>query len=95
VTEAPQLKVPQKLEFYAQLIRKYAQPGRKILHFRSTALPSYLMGLWSEEIGKNILGHPPIAAPGYTLGVLSTWKPGRRETQGNAKYGRILTDDLA
>jgi len=93
LTEAPQLKGPQKLEFYAQLIRKYTQPGKKILHFCNTALPSYLMGLCTEEISRNILGHPPIAALGYALAVLSSWKPRKRETEVKAKYDRILTDN--
>jgi len=93
LTEAPQLKGPQKLEFYAQLIRKYTQPGRKILYFCNTALPSYLMGLCTEEISRNILGHPPIAALGYALAVLSSWKPRKRETEVKAKYDRILTDN--
>jgi len=93
LTEAPQLKGPQKLEFYAQLIRKYTQPGRKILHFCNTALPSYLMGLCTEEISRNILGHPPIAALGYALAVLSSWKPRKRETEVKGKYDRILTDN--
>ncbi len=75
VTEAPQLKVPQRHEFYGQLIRKYTQFGRKILHFCDTVLPGYLMGLWPDEISKNILNHPPMAALGYALGVLSSWKP--------------------
>jgi len=79
LTEAPQLKGPRRLEFYAQLIRKYAQPGRKILHFWDTTLPSYLMSLSPEEISKNILDHPPIAALGYALAVLSTWKPRKGE----------------
>jgi hypothetical protein len=95
LTEAPQLKGPQKLEFYAQLIRKYTQPGRKILHFWDTALPSYLMGLCTEEISRNILDYPPIAALGYALAVLSTWKPRKRETEVKAKYDRILTDNPA
>jgi hypothetical protein len=91
LTEAPQLKGPQKLEFYAKLIRKYTQPGRKILHFCDTVLPIYLMGLWPEEISKNILDHPPIAALGYALGALSTWKPRNRGAEWKAKYERILT----
>jgi len=98
LTEAPQLKGPRKLEFYTQLIRKYTQPGRKILHFLDTALPSYLMGLCPEEISKNILEHPPIAALGYALAVLSTWKPRKGEqrqekgeTEVNGKCAPILT----
>ena len=91
VTEAPQLKAPQKPEFYAQLIRKYTQSGRKILHFCDTALPGYLMGLLREETSRNILDHPPIAALGYALGVLSTWKPRKREPEVRAKYERVLT----
>ena len=93
LTEAPQLKGPQKLEFYAQLIRKYTQPGRKVLHFCNTALPSYLMGLSPEEISKSVLDHPPVAALGYVLAVLSTWKPRKRETEAEAKYEHILTDN--
>ncbi len=94
LTEAPQLKDPQKNEFYAQLIRKYTQPGRKILHFCDTALPGYLMGLWRDEISKNVLDHPPVAALAYPLAVLSTWKPRKRETEVKTKYERILTDYL-
>ena len=94
VTEAPQLRGPRKQEFYTRLIRKYAQSGRKILHFCDTTLPGYLMGLLREEISKNILNHPPIAALGYALGVLSTWKPRRRETEVKAKYERFLTGNV-
>jgi hypothetical protein len=91
VTEAPQLGGPKKHEFYTQLIREYTQSGRKILHFRNTAFPGYLMGLLREEISENILDYPPIAALGYTLGVLSTWKPRGRDTERKAKYERFLT----
>lgn len=80
VTEAPQLRGSQRHEFYTRLIRKYIQSGRKILHFCDTRLPSYLMGLL-RQVSENILDHPPIAALGYTLGVLSTWKPRGRETK--------------
>jgi hypothetical protein len=94
LTEAPQLKGPKKLEFYNQLIKKYTQPRKKILHFCDTALPSYLMGLWSDEVSKNVLDHSPIAALGYALAVLSTWKPRKRETELKAKNEQILTDNL-
>ncbi len=94
LTEAPQLKLPQRPEFYAQLMRRYAQSGREILHFRDTVLPGYLMGLLREEISKNILDHPPIAALGYALGVLSSWKPRGRETERKAKYERFLTSNV-
>jgi hypothetical protein len=93
LTEAPQLKGSKNLEFYAQLIRKYTQSRRKILHFCDTALPGYLMDLWPDEIEKNVLDHPPIAALAYALAVLSTWKPRKRETEVKAKYERILTDN--
>lgn len=91
LTEAPQLKGPQKLEFYAQLIRRYTQPGRKVLHFCDTALPSYLVSLSTDEISKAVLDHPPVAALGYALAVLSTWKPRKGETEVNGKYAPILT----
>ncbi|MGA2318859.1 MAG: hypothetical protein ABSG71_21125 [Thermodesulfobacteriota bacterium] len=91
LTEAPQLKGPQKLEFYAQLIRRYTQPGRKVLHFCDTALPSYLVSLSTDEISKAVLDHPPVAALGYALAVLSTWRPRKRETEVKAKCERILT----
>ena len=94
LTEAPQLKGPQKLEFYTQLIKRYTQPRKKILHFCDTALPSYLKGQWSDEVSKNVLDHSPIAALGYALAVLSTWKPRKRETEVKAKYEQILTDNL-
>lgn len=93
LTEAPQLKGPQKLEFYAQLIRRYTQPGRKVLHFCDTALPSYIVSLSTDEISKAVLDHPPVAALGYALAVLSTWRPRKRETEVKAKYERILTDN--
>lgn len=94
LTGAPQLKGPEKYEFYTQLIRKYTQPRKKILHFCDTALPSYLMALWSDEASKNVLDHSPIAALGYALAVLSTWKPWKRETEVKAKDERILEDNL-
>jgi hypothetical protein len=73
------------------LIRRYTQPGRKILHFCDTALPSYLMSLSTDEISKAVLDHPPVAALGYALAVLSTWRPRKRETEVKAKCERILT----
>jgi hypothetical protein len=79
LTEAPQLKDPKKHEYYAQLIKKYTQPGRKILHFYDTTLPSYLLGLSPEEISRSVLDHPPVAALGYALAVLSTWRPRKGE----------------
>lgn len=95
LTEAPHLKGAQKNEFYTQLIREYTQPGRKILHFCDTALPSYLMSLWTDEISENVLDHPPIAALGYALAVLSTWKLRKKENEVKAKYDCILTDNPA
>ncbi len=94
VTEAPQLTVPQMPEFYAKVIRTYVQSGRKILHFCNTTFPGYLMGLLREEMCKNILSHPPIAALGYALGVLSTWKPRKRETEVKANHEHILSGNL-
>jgi hypothetical protein len=94
LTEAPQLKDLKKLEFYAQLIKKYTQPGKKILHFCNTALPSYLAGLSPEVISKSVLDHPPVAALGYALAVLNTWRPRKggkrlekeeRELKANAR----------
>ena len=92
LTEAPKTKDPKRNEFYAELISKYTQPGRKTLHFCNTALPSYLMGLWPDEISKNALDHTPVAALGYALAVLSTWKPRKRVPELKAKYERILRD---
>jgi hypothetical protein len=98
LTEAPELKDPKKVEFYAQLIKKYTQNERKILHFWNTALPSYLLGLSSDEISKSVLDHPPVAALGYALAVLNTWRPRKGEkgqekgeTDEKTKYERILT----
>lgn len=98
LTEAPQLKDPKKLEFYAQLIKRYTQPGRKILHFCDTFLPCYLAGLSLDESNKNVLDHPPLVALGYALAVLSTWRPRKgekrpekKEAELMAKSERILT----
>jgi len=79
VTEAPQLRTPQKLEFYAQLIRTYTQPGRRILHFRNTTLPGYLASVSLTDTNDTILDHPPIAALGYAMATLSTWRPRKGE----------------
>jgi hypothetical protein len=92
LTEAPQLKGPKKLEFYAQLIRKYTQPGRKILHFCDTTLPSYLVGLSPEEISENVFGHPPVAALGYALAVLSTWRPRKGEKGPEKRETEIMAN---
>jgi hypothetical protein len=98
LTEAPQLKDPNKHEFYAHLIKKYIQPGRKILHFCDTVLPGYLAGLSPDEISKSVLDHPPVAALGYALAALSTWRPRKGEkrsekieTELMANGERILT----
>ena len=93
LSEAPQLKGSKRLEFYAQLIRKYTQPGINILHFCDTSLPSYLMDLLSNGITETVLARPPVAALGYALAVLSTWKPRRRETGMKLKYEPILIDN--
>jgi hypothetical protein len=93
LTEAPRTKDPKRNESYAELIRKYTHPGRKTLHFCSTALPSYLMGLWPDEIDKNALDHTPVAALGYALAALSTWKPRKSAPGLKAKYERILADN--
>jgi hypothetical protein len=77
LTEAPQLRSPGKLEFYGELIKRYARPGKGILHFHDTALPAYLRGLPSDKITKHVLEHPPVAALGYALAVLSSWRPRR------------------
>jgi hypothetical protein len=79
LTEAPQLRDPHKLELYAGLIRRYTQTGRKTLHFCDTTLPSYLAGLSPDEINENVFGHPPVAALGYALAVLSAWRPRKGE----------------
>jgi hypothetical protein len=79
VTEAPQLRTPQKLQFYTQLIRTYTQPGRRILHFRNTTLPGYLATVSPGELTDTLLGHPPIAALGYAMAALSTWRPRKGE----------------
>jgi len=79
VTEAPQLRTPEKLEFYAQLIRTYTQPGRRILHFRNTTLPGYLASVSLTDTNDTILDHPPIAALGYAMATLSTWRPRKGE----------------
>jgi hypothetical protein len=99
LTEAIQLKNQKKLEFYASLIREYTQPKRKILHFCDTVIPSYLAGLSPDELNKSVLDHPPVAALGYALAVLSIWKPRKGEKRSEkieaelmANGERILTD---
>jgi hypothetical protein len=79
LTEAPQLRTPQKFEFYAQLIRTYARPGRRILHFRNTTLPGFLAVVSADGTSETILDHPPIAALSYAVAALSTWKPRKGE----------------
>ena len=85
LTEAPQSKDPQKLEFYGRLMRTYTRSGRKDLHFCDTLLPRYLMGQSLDEIGNNLLAHPPVAALGYALAVLSTWRPRGGESSGERR----------
>jgi len=101
LTEAIQLKHPEKLDFYASIIRKYTQPGREVMHFCDTALPGYLVGLSPDEISKSVLEDPPLAALGYALAVLSTWKPRKgakgpekRETEVLTKYERVPNGKL-
>jgi hypothetical protein len=85
LTEAPQLKAIQKLDFYAQLIRKYTETGRRILHFCDTTLPSYLLGLSMDVISKTVFDHTPVAALGYALAVLSSWRPRKGEKRPEKK----------
>jgi len=89
VTEAPQLRTPQRLGFYAQLIRTYTQPGRRILHFRNTTLPAYLASVSLTEIGETILDHPPIAALGYAMAAVSTWKPRKGEKRSGKEEATV------
>jgi hypothetical protein len=79
LTEAPKLKDTDKHEFYAHLIKKYTQPATKILHFCDTSLPRYLVSLFRDEISRRVLEHPPLAALGYALAVLNTWRPRKGE----------------
>jgi hypothetical protein len=39
------------------------------------------MGLFRDEISKRVLDHPPLAALGYALSVLDTWKPRKKKKQ--------------
>ncbi|MGZ3513867.1 MAG: hypothetical protein ACXU93_07965 [Thermodesulfobacteriota bacterium] len=95
VTEAPQLRSPQKLEFYAQLIRTYTQPGKRILHFRNTTLPGYLASVSPSEITDTILDHPPIAALGYAVAALSTWKPRKGEKRSGKEEAGVERNMMA
>ena len=95
VTEAPQLRTPEKLEFYAQLIRTYTRPGRKILHFRNTTLPGYLVSLSHHEISDSILDHPPIAALGYAMAALSTWRPRKGEKRSGKEETEVEGNAMA
>jgi hypothetical protein len=101
LTEAPQIKDANKHEFYALLIKKYTQPAAKILHFCDTFLPQYLVSLLGDEISRRILDHPPLAALGYALAVLNTWRPRKgekKEAKGEievkAKCEPILAGEL-
>jgi hypothetical protein len=91
LTEAPQLKGDHKLEFYAQLIRKYTQTGRRILHFCDTTFPGYFVGLSPDEINENLFRHPPLAALGYALAVLGAWRP----RKGEKRLEREETETMA
>ncbi len=94
LTEAPKVKAPEKLEFYAELIRRYAQPGKRILHFRNTTLPGYLAGVSLNEMNETILNHPPIAALGYAMAVLSTWRPRKGEKRSGREEVRAAGNTM-
>jgi hypothetical protein len=76
-----------QLSFYLQLIKKLTRPNRKVLFFGpGSNLPGYLLGLSREDAGKAaILDHPPVAALGVVLAVLTTWRrhrePSRYQTE--------------
>ncbi len=89
VTEAPQLRSPQKSEFYAELIRRYTLSGRRILHFRNTTLPGYLASVSLTGINETILDDPPIAALGYAMAALSTWRPRKGEKRSEKEEDRV------
>ncbi len=95
LTEAPQLRTPEKLEFYAQLIRAYTQPRRRILHFRNTTLPGYLASVSLGEITGTILDHPPIAALGYAMAALSTWRPRKGDKRSGKGEIRVEGNTMA
>jgi hypothetical protein len=95
VTEAPQLRTPQKLEFYAQLIKTYTQPGRRILHFRNTTLPGYLASVSLGEITGTILDHPPVAALGYAMAALSIWRPRKGEKRSRKEETGVEGNTMA
>ena len=96
LTEAPRIMGLQKFEFYTQLIKRYNYSERNLLHFCDTVLPRYLLGLSPNEISKNVLDHPPIAALGYALAVLSAWRlrkgkwQEKGETEAKAKRSVML-----
>jgi hypothetical protein len=95
LTEAPQLRDAHKLELYARLIRRYTQTGRRTLHFCDTTLPSYLVGLSPDEINENVFGHPPVAALGYALAVLSAWRPRKGEKRQEKGGTEVAADTNA
>ncbi len=95
LTEAPKVKAPEKLEFYAELIRRYTQPGKRILHFRNTTLPGYLAGVSLNEMNETILNHPPVAALGYAMAVLSTWRPRKGEKRSGKEEVRAAGNTMA
>ncbi len=92
VTEAPQLRTPQKLEYYTQLIRTYARPGRRILHFRNTTLPGFLASVSVCGITDTVLDYAPIAALSYAVAALSTWKPRKGEKRLRKEEGAVERD---
>jgi hypothetical protein len=78
-----------KLLSYFQLIRKLTRPGRKILHFgEESSLPGYLLGASLEEVNKaTALDHPCVAALGYAVSALHSWRP-----QNTRRQIRVISD---
>ncbi len=75
IEKAPLIDDPRCFDFCVQIVRKRLVEDRKTLHLgKDSRLPGILAAA-GEVMGGKAEDYPGIAALGYAVGALDTWKP--------------------
>jgi hypothetical protein len=75
VEKAPLIDDPRCFDFCVQIVRKRLVESRKTLHLgKESSLPGILAAA-GEVMGAKAEDYPAIAALGYAVGALDSWKP--------------------
>lgn len=95
IEQAPLIDDPKCFEFCIQIVRKHLVEGRKTLHLgKDSRLPGILASAGDVIMTAKADDYPAIAALGYAVGALDTWKPmeGRMNQVQNGPYDVFTLD---